>query len=157
LKKALIPRLQNKSVWHLKTISSQEDWQDIIKSYSRLYNSTLLQEMSSELQASEYSEMLQIIASKPLKKGQAPSHNVYQAWAKRFKAAFDKTYGFISGTDEAALLAVIAELPTQHAFIQTGVAYQKLYGANIIDAMKAEGELSQYYDWLARIFKKPKR
>ena len=33
--------------------------------------------------------------------------------AKRLKAAFDKSYGFMPGTDEEAIKAVFSEIPTQ--------------------------------------------
>jgi hypothetical protein len=141
----------------LRSVNSKSQWEEIIKSYKRLYNENLLQEMSSELQASEYNEMLQIIASKPDKKGQPVKINIFLAWAKRLKAAFDKTYGFLPGTDEAAILSVLNEIPTQRAFAFTGVSFQKQYGQNIIEALKSEAEGNQYTNWMTIILRKPKK
>lgn len=141
----------------LQQVPSRQDWQNILQSYSKLYNANLLQDMASELQSSEYNEMLQIISAKPLKKGGPSAQSKYSAWAKRLKAAFDKVYGFIPGTDEAAVLAVIAELPTQHAFVLIGVEYKRLFGASLVDAMKAEGQDDEFPRWMQRILQKPKQ
>ena len=141
----------------LRQISSKDEFAKVQKSYQKLYNSNLLKDMSDELQSTEYNEMLQIIAGKPTKKGQAPTVNAYDAWAKRLKAAFDKVYGFLPGTDADAIVAVFNEIPTQTAFIQTAVSYKKLYGTNMLDDMKAEAEFGQYSDWMKIIVGKKKK
>ncbi len=146
----------------LVSVQSQEDWDKIIKSYEKLYSTptekaNLLKDLSDELQSTEYNEMLQIINSKPKKRGQAPGGNQYRAWAKRLKAAFDKEYGFLPGTDDAAITATFNEIPTQTAFIQTGVEYKKLYGTNMLDDLNAESEFGQYDEWMAIIVKKRKQ
>lgn len=141
----------------LRQISSKDEFAKVQKSYQKLYNSNLLKDMADELQSTEYNEMLQIIAGKPPKKGQAPTVNAYDAWAKRLKAAFDKEYGFLPGTDADAVVAVFNEIPTQTAFIQTAVSYKKLYGTNMLDDMKAEAEFGQYSDWMKIIVAKRKK
>lgn len=141
----------------LRQISSKAEFVKVQKSYQKLYNSNLLKDMSDELQSTEYNEMLQIIAGKPTKKGQAPTINAYDAWAKRLKAAFDKVYGFLPGTDGDAVVAVFNEIPTQAAFIQTAVSFKKLYGTNMLDDMKAEAEFGQYADWMKIITTKKKK
>lgn len=141
----------------LVSVQSQDDWDKIVKSYQKLYNSNLLKDLSDELQSTEYNEMLQIINAKPKKRGQATQANQYRAWAKRLKAAFDKEYGFLPGTDEAAIIATLNEIPTQTAFIQTGVEYKKLYGANIIDDLKSESEFGEYDEWMKIIVQKRKK
>jgi hypothetical protein len=100
--------------------------------------------------------MLQIIAAKPDKEGQAPTTNQYTAWAKRLKAAFDKTYSFIPGTDEDAIKAVFSEIPTQNAFIQVGKAYSKEFGENIITVLKSELEVWEYGEYMKIITSKRK-
>lgn len=140
----------------LVSVASQDDWNKIVKSYSKLYNSNLMKDMSDELQSTEYNEMLQIINAKPKKKGQAPQINIYQAWAKRLKSAFDKEYGFFGGTDAEAIVAVLNEIPTQKDFIKTGVEYNKLYQQNLIEHLKSESEFGQYNDWMLIITKKHK-
>jgi len=141
----------------LVSVQSQEDWDKVVKSYQKLYNSNLFKDLSDELQSTEYNEMLQIINSKPKKRGQAPAGNQYRAWAKRLKAAFDKEYGFLPGTDDAAIVATFNEIPTQAAFIQTALEYKKLYGTNMLDDLNGESEWGQYDEWLAIIAKKRKQ
>ena len=140
----------------LISVETQADWNKVIKSYQKLYNSNLLKDLADELQSTEYNEMIQIINAKPLKKGQAPQGNQYRAWAKRLKSAFDKEYGIFGGTDAEAIVATLNEIPTQSAFIKTGVQYKALYGKNILDDLKAESEFGQYDEWIGIIVKKRK-
>ncbi len=146
----------------LVSVQSQEEWSKVIKSYEKLYSTptvkaNLLKDMSDELQSTEYNEMLQIINAKPKKKGQAPAMNQYRAWAKRLKAAFDKEYGFLPGSDSAAITATLNEIPTQAAFIQTGVEYKRQFGTNVMDDLKSESEFGQYDEWMGIIFQKRKK
>jgi hypothetical protein len=146
----------------LTSVESQDEWSKVIKSYEKLYSTptekaNLLKDLSSELQSTEYNEMLQIINAKPQKKGQAPAGNQYRAWAKRLKAAFDKEYGFLPGTDSAAVTVTLNEIPTQDAFIQTGVEYKRLFASNLMDDLKAEGEFGQSDEWMSIIFQKRKK
>jgi len=140
----------------MTALKSKQQWAEIEKQYEIIYNEPLAKKLKDELQATEYDEMLQIKDSKPLKPGQKVSGDVlYQAWAKRLKSAFDKTYSFIPGTDEAAIKAVFNEVPTQRAFINVGRAYGKLYKANLIDVLKSELEIWEYDDYMKIILKKP--
>lgn len=141
----------------LQSVASQDDWNKVVKAYQKLYASNLLKDLSSELQTTEYDEMMQIINAKPTKPGGAPSKSQYSAWAKRFKAAFDKTYGFLPGTDEAAINAVLNEIPTQAAFIQVGIAYKTQFGTNLLDDLKSESEFGQYDDWMKIVVGKRKQ
>lgn len=140
----------------LTEIKSKAQMKKIFDAYTKEYHNNLYKDLSDELQTSEYNEMLQIIAAKPDKEGQAPTVNQYTAWAKRLKAAFDKTYGFISGTDEKAIKAVFNEIPTQTAFIQVGKAYYKEFGENLITALKGELEVWEYSDYMKIITSKRK-
>ena len=140
----------------LTHITSKAELNKVFNAYSKEYPSNMYKDMSEELEATEYNEMLQIIASKPDKAGQAPTNNQYTAWAKRLKAAFDKTYAFIPGTDEDAIRAVFTEIPTQGAFVKVGVAYYKEYSKNLIDDLKSELEVWEYPDYMKIITSKPK-
>jgi hypothetical protein len=140
----------------LTSVESQADWNLIVKSYQKLYNSNLLKDLADELQTTEYNEMLQIIGAKPLKRGQAPSITQHRAWAKRFKAAFDKEYGFLPGTDSEAMKVTLNEIPTQNDFIRMAVEYKKMYGTNFLDDLKSESEFGQYSDWMRLISGKRK-
>lgn len=140
----------------LREIPSKEEFAKVVKSYQKLYNGNLIKDMSDELQSTEYNEMLQILAAKPDKKGQAPSPVAYTAWAKRMKAAFDKEYGFFGGTDAEAIIAVFNEIPTQTAFVKVAVEYKRLYGTNMLEDMKSESEFGQYDEWMKIITAKRK-
>lgn len=140
----------------LRQISSKDEFNKVIKSYQKLYNSNLIKDMSDELQSTEYNEMLQIIAAKPEKKGQVPTAVAYDAWAKRLNAAFNKSYGFMPGTDDNAIVAAFNEIPTQGAFIRVALAYKKLYGTNMLEDLKGESEFGQYEEWMKIIVTKPK-
>lgn len=140
----------------LREIPSKEEFSKIVKSYQKLYNGNLIKDMSDELQTTEYNEMLQILAAKPEKKGQAPSPVAYTAWAKRMKAAFDKEYGFFGGTDAEAIIAVFNEIPTQTAFVKVALEYKRLYGTNMLEDMKSESEFGQYDEWMKIITAKRK-
>jgi hypothetical protein len=78
-------------------IPSKKDTTKVAGSYKRLYHRNMYADMQSELQSTEYNEMLSIMAEKPTKAGRrGKSINLskkYDEWAKRLKAAFDKTYG----------------------------------------------------------------
>ena len=140
----------------LREIPSKEEFAKVVKSYQKLYNGNLIKDMSDELQSTEYNEMLQILAAKPDKKGQAPSPIAYTAWAKRMKAAFDKEYGFFGGTDAEAIIAVFNEIPTQTAFVKVAVEYKRLYGTNMLEDLKSESEFGQYDEWMKIITAKRK-
>lgn len=142
----------------LREIPSKQVFLKVQESYKKLYNSNMITDMSDELQTTEYNEMLQIIAQKPDKTGGKPSSPTlaYDGWAKRLKAAFDKEYGFIPGTDEEAIKAVFNEMPTQKAFIMTGVVYKKLYATDMMTDLKSELEMWEYNDYLKIILSKPK-
>lgn len=142
----------------LREIPSKQVFAKVQESYKKLYNSNLITDMSDELQTTEYNEMLQIIGQKPDKTGGKPqiAGYSYVGWAKRLKAAFDKSYGFLPGTDEDAIKAVFNELPTQKAFIATGVAYKKLYGSDLTSDLKGELEMWEINDYMKIILSKPK-
>jgi hypothetical protein len=142
----------------LRQIPSKQVFLKVQESYKKLYNSNLITDMSDELQATEYNEMLQIIAQKPDKTGGKPSSPtlVYEGWAKRLKAAFDKEYGFIPGTDEEGIKAVFNEIPTQKAFYITAAYYQKLYGNNLINDLRGELEVWEFSEYIKMITSKPK-
>jgi hypothetical protein len=142
----------------LSKIPSKVVFEKVMKSYQRLYNKSLMAEMQSELNTSEYNEMLAIINSKtsPQKNGQVYlSNKQYEGWAKRLKSAFDKSYGFIPGTDEEAVRAVFAEIPTRKAFAQVSSAYQFLYNKNLLNDLKSELEFWEYEPMMKIIINKP--
>ena len=142
----------------LREIPSKQVFLKVQESYKKLYNSNMITDMSDELQTTEYNEMLQIIAQKPDKTGGKPASStlVYDGWAKRLKAAFDKSYGFLPGTDEEAIKAVFNEIPSQKAFVMTGIVYNKLYASNMMTDLKGELEMWEYNDYMKIILSKPK-
>lgn len=139
------------------SIESKEQLNKVFKAYKKEYHRNMYLDMSDELQASQYNELLQIIATKPDKKGAKPTQSFYTAWAKRLKAAFDKTYSFIPGTDEPAIKAVFAEIPTQLDFVKTGIEYKRMYATDLMEALKGELEYWEIGDYLKIILSKPKK
>ncbi|MCC7303075.1 MAG: hypothetical protein IT233_10580 [Bacteroidia bacterium] len=144
----------------LREIPSKQVLTKVASSYQKLYNSSMYKDLSDELQSTEYNEMLAIINAKPDrigKKGetlQLTSLN-YTGWAKRMKAAFDKTYGPFPGTDEDAVKAVLTEMPTQAAFVETVKAYYKEYNSNMLDDLKSE--MDDWKDYMKIITLKPQQ
>jgi hypothetical protein len=144
----------------LIAVPSKEEWDKVKKSYEKLYSTpgniaNLITDLSDELQSTEYNEMLQIIGNKPERAGQTTG-NMYRAWAKRFKAAFDKSYGFLPGTDSEAVSVTLREIPTQQALVNTGIEYKKLYSTNLMKDLEAEGEFGQWEEWKRIIAQKKK-
>lgn len=142
----------------IRQIPSKQVFGKVAASYQKLYSSSIYRDMSDELQTTEYNEMLSIINAKPDrigKKGeiQQLTEKSYTEWAKRMKAAFDKTYGPFPGTDEDAVKAVFTEMPTQAAFVETAKAYQKLYDSSMMDDLK--DEMDDYMDYMKIITSKP--
>lgn len=144
----------------LRKIASKEDFKNVLTSYERLYNNSLMRDMKDELQATEYNEMLAIIAGKPDRISPGKKYGVtaqqYQSWARRLKAAFDITYGPIPGTDEPAIKAVFMEIPTQMDFQKVGRAYTQEYGSDLITDLKSELEFWEYSPMMKIIYDKPK-
>jgi hypothetical protein len=142
----------------ITSIPSKEVFNKVIKSYQRLYNRSLMADMQSELNTTEYNEMLAILNAKttPDKNGQVYlSNKQYEAWAKRLKAAFDKTYGFIPGTDEEAIRAVFVEIPSRKAFAQVAKAYSVLFSKNLMTDLKGELEFWELEPMMQLIANKP--
>jgi hypothetical protein len=143
----------------IRSVPSKGDFEQVMASYQRLYNSTLMRDMQEELKTTEYSEMLAILAAKPDKTGNgaAPQigYNYYVAWAKRLNAAFNIYYGIIPGTDEAAIKAVFLEIPTQAAYAQVAAVYQTMYGIDLKTELQSELELWEYQPMMQLITSKP--
>jgi hypothetical protein len=142
----------------ISSIPSKEVFAKVMKSYQRLYNRNLMADLQSELNTTEYNEMMAIVNGKvaPQQNGQVYLTNKqYEAWAKRLKAAFDKTNGFLPATDEEAITAVFNEIPTRKAFTQVGKAYQALYHKNLLTDLKGELEFWEYNPMMKLISNKP--
>lgn len=145
----------------VRRIPSKQVFRQVMDSYQKLYNSSLLRDMENELQSTEYNEMLAIISAKPEHyTTDAPTQLLttvqYQSWAARLKAAFDKSYGPVPGTDEEAIKSVFNEIPTQGAFVQVGIAYKGLYGRDLVTDLKGELEFWEYTPYMQIITQKPK-
>ena len=137
------------------SIPSKEVFDKVISSYRKLYRNNLLEDMASELQSSEYKEMLNILAGKPdkVRSGQPPLLN-YKAWASRLKAAFDVSYGPFPGTDEDAIRAVFTEVPTKADFEKVKQEYRNLFGSDLMNDLKGELEVWEYPEFMDILNKK---
>jgi hypothetical protein len=143
----------------LSAVQSKNEFKSVMNSYDKLYNRSLLRDMKDELTATEYKEMLAIIASKPNSnngKTLPPSSTQYQAWAKRLKAAFEDSNWIFPGTDEDAVKAVFMELPTQRSLVEVGNAYKILYRADLMSELKDELTLGEFAAMLQILKEKPK-
>lgn len=143
-------------------IPTKQVFREVMDSYRKMYNRSLLADMESELQTSEYNEMLAIINAKPERTNASGQTNLLtaaqvQSWAARLKAAFDKRYGFMPGTDEDAIRAVFTEMPTQSAFAYTAAAYKSMYGRDLASDLKGELEFWEYAPYMQIIQQKPKQ
>ncbi len=138
-------------------IPSKDFFRKVEKSYSALSKGeNLNKDLESELTATEYNEMKNILSSKPDKQGGVVNNtNIYKNWAERLKAAFDYTVGFFSATDEDAIRAVFQELPTQSAYVQVEKTYFNLYGTKLYDDLIAEMYDSEADELVKSIKQKP--
>jgi hypothetical protein len=127
-------------------VKSLDEWSKIETAYKKLYGKILARRIEDELQSSELKEFLAIKSAKPAKNGQKVVGDVlYRSWAIRLKAAFEKTYGFLPGTDDKAVDAVFAEIPTQRSFVNVGKAYHKEYkGSDFLKDLKSEVNYDKY-------------
>jgi hypothetical protein len=141
----------------LRAIPSQEDFQKVQTAYRKLYKGrNLIEDLTDELKATEFNEMLAILQSKPERARDAKEGAIYDphAWAKRLYNAMSIYYaGIFPGTDEDAILAVFSEMPSKKAFQDTEQAYQSLYAVSLADDL--DGDLDWSMDWRAIINKKP--
>ena len=137
-------------------VKSKDEMDKVAKEYHNQYPGLLFQDMQDELQSSEYDEMLAIKDGKPQKAGQKVADAIlYKAWAKRLKAAFEKMYGPIPGTDTDNIHAVFSEIPSQQAFVNVGKQYQGDFHTPLVTDLK--GKLKgDYYKYMTIITKKPK-
>ena len=140
----------------LIAIPSKNDFEKVKKSYTALTKGgNLIARLTKELRTTEYNEMLAIMDSKPQKAKDAGAiiYDPYN-WAKRLYNAMSIYYGgVIPGTDEDAIKAVFAEMPSQKAFKDTEQAYQIKYHASLADDL--DGDLNWTMDWKATIQRKP--
>ena len=148
----------------MRGLKSQEEYAAIAKEYEIQNNPkglvvtrTLNNDMREELQTSELKEMMAIKEGKPLKRGQPILlATVYKQWANRLKAAFEKQYSFIKGTDEGAVLAVIQEIRTQKDFTNTGAFYRVQFGTDLVKDLQSELAAWEYPSYMRMIKAKPK-
>ena len=124
----------------ISEIPSRDFFKAVCDSYARLYsNDSLMRDMKGELQSTQYEEMIDMIAAKPVKEGGASPMNLkYVAWSRRLKAAFDKTYGPFPGTDEAAVKQVLLEIPSKYDYGMVEKVYLKLYGSTLESDYQSE-------------------
>ncbi len=146
----------------IKEIPSQEDFEKVQASYRKLYEgANLVETMTGELKQTEYNEMLAIIEGKPEKAKDAKKGVVIydpDVWAKRFNAAVNYQWlGVFWGTDTEAITAVVNELPSQQAFVETAAAYRKLYGVSLMDDLTGDISPTEIANYKATVLRKPVR
>jgi hypothetical protein len=142
----------------MQKIPNKEFFSSVAKSYQKLYNRSVMADMQDELTISQYNEMMAILNAKSdnAKSNNITSSVLYDGWAKRLKASFEKSYAFMPGTDEEAIRAVFLEMQTQQDFSGTIQAYARLYQANLLYDLKHELEFWEYDPMMQLITSKPK-
>lgn len=148
----------------MRSLKNQEEYNAIAKQYELQNRAkglsisrTLNNDMKTELQTSEFKEMLAIKEGKPLRAGdKILKSTVYRQWANRLKAAFEKQYSFMPGTDEGAIHAVFVEIPTQKDFTNTSAFYTVQFGTDLIKDLQAELEVWEYPQFMKLITSKAK-
>lgn len=140
----------------LLSVPSKEDFTKVQSQYKKLYKGrNLIKDMTGELKTTEYNEMLAILQSKPEKARDAVEGRIYDphGWATRLYNAMSIYYaGFIPGTDEEAIMAVLNEIKTQKEFEDIKDAYQSMYGSSLETDL--DGDLDWSMDWREIINKK---
>jgi len=139
----------------LREIPNLEVWAAVEKSFEKNYHTPMARDLSDNMQAAQYTEVMAIRNSKPAKAGQKAPLN-YDNWARRLKAAFDTTYYSFPETDEDSIKAVFLEIPTQSDFAKVVVSYRRLYNNDLMDDLKSELEFWEFDDYWQIIAKKPK-
>jgi len=141
-------------------IPSQEDFNKVKKSYSKIYKGeSLIKTLTDELKDTEYDEMLAIVSAKPkssrdAKKG-VKSYDP-KGWATRVYSAVSYEWlGVGWGTDLPALNAVFNEFPTQKAFKDTAIAYKKKYGSSLLADVKGDVSYAEYLGYKSKIYSLP--
>ena len=117
----------------------------VVKAYKTLFTGdNLVRDLSDELTDTEYSEMLNIL------EGVNPF-----ALARRLKAAFDYKFWGMPMTDDAALRAVLVEVPSKAVWAQVEQAYESLYARHLMTDLTAELEWWEKDTYLQIIANKP--
>ena len=144
----------------LRTIPSKEDFKKVQNSYNKLYKGeNLVNTMTGELKQTEYDEMLAIINSKPEKAKDAKKGAVIydpQGWAQRLHSAVNYSWaGLFWGTDEDAITAVILEMPSQTAFVDTANVYKQTYGTLLMDDLMGDLDTFEIAKYTRMVREKP--
>ncbi|MCH2216326.1 MAG: hypothetical protein MK086_14260 [Flavobacteriales bacterium] len=141
----------------LIAIPSKQDYEKVEKSYRKQFNANMSEAIRKDLSTTEYDEMLVIINSKPLKAKDAgvPIYDPI-GWAKRLNAAFNyQTWGFLWGTDIEAIRAVVLEMPSRQAYLDTEEAYQAEYGVSLWTDIKGDLSPAEILEFAELIEQKP--
>ncbi|MFB6453803.1 hypothetical protein ACE38W_00925 [Chitinophaga sp. Hz27] len=143
----------------IRDVSSKEVFVQVMTSYNRLYNRTLMRDMQDELKSTEFNEIIAIIVAKPDKVTNADAYQIgyeqYLSWAKRLNAAFNIYYGPFPGTDEDAIKAVFLEIPSKAAYQQVEAVYMQTYGTGLSAELMSELEFWEYGSMMKIITDKP--
>ncbi len=142
----------------LQELPTKESFEEVRKSYQKLYHANLIRDLTEELTNTEYNEMISIVSNKPSRDDPGGSDLAAIraiGWAKRLNAAVNYSFASIPGTDEDAILAVFSEIPTQGAYQLTAAAYQKLYGVSLEEDLSWDLEFWEIGSFMDIIKRKP--
>ena len=139
-------------------IPTKLDFAKTVKAYATLTKgkNNLIADLGSELTTTEYTEMQNILASKPDKPGQKKifDYNRALAIAKRFKAAFDYTVLGFPATDLGAVKQALIDVPTKYYWAVEKVVYKKIFGSDLESDLDSELDILDF-SWRNIINAKP--
>ena len=137
-------------------IPSQDDFKKVTASYEKMYNASMMVDISGELKTTEYNEMQSIINAKPKKASDTVDMSVkYAGWANRINAALSKTWGWFNEPDTGGIKAVFNEIPTQTDYVNMGTAYLALFHSSLDNDLKNKLSSGELTDATAIINSKP--
>lgn len=133
-------------------------WDDVKREYHRLTRGgNLMEDLTAELSTQMRREIDWILAAMPKDAREAANRDpgavtpaLLELWAKRIKAAcdYEASFAWPWGTDEAAIHAVLMEVPRAATLCELDRVYRRLHGLGLMrqltDEMEGE-DLSRCY------------
>lgn len=125
-------------------------WEDVKREYHRLTRGgNLMGDLTAELSTQMRREIDWILAALPKDAREAANRDpgaatpaMLELWAKRIKAAcdYEASFAWPWGTDEAAIHAVLTEVPRAATLCELDRVYRRLHGLGLMQQLTEEME-----------------